>query len=250
MTPRKGNPGGTLRRIAPVLAVVLGLLSPGILAGCNEEPAHCTRAAEGEFLFGMNPEVLDETVEFTARVTSIQWFATQPPIHQYLLRTDEGKQVEIQLQDIGFSLPVVEGASYGFVIEMTRPGNLVPAAGMKIYDEKGLLFLGVSDWLPNFAIFADGYGDLGADGALQVFHQEGGCDPREKDTAHYRELSNYRLEFLIGSNLRAKLWQGEQARLGRWLIHVHKAVRAEAKQQDFLQNQVSFFIRREDPPQP
>ncbi len=217
------------------------------LAGCSDDdPPECTRAVAGEFILDADPPMMETTTTFTATVTSAEYFPTPPPLWDYRLRTDEGAAIQIQVKAAAFSLPVEVDSTYTFILERHLAGNLVPSNGLKIFDGQGLRYLAVYDWLPNSTIFKDGYGNLAGDGALQVFYQDGGCPPREENTDRIKELTNYRLEFLIGDDLRAQLWHGEQAHLGRWIVGLEKAILIQAKDPQYAQNQISFFIQRDD----
>ena len=230
-----------------------GLALLGILvlaagfAGCaDDEPAECKRTETGTFIIDTDPNIQEQTYAFTARVTAAQFFSSPPPLWDYRLRTDEGEAIQIQVKDPAFGFPVEVDSTYDFVIERHLAGNIVPSNGVKIFDRDGLRYMAVYDWLPNDSIFSDGYGDLDGDGELQVFFQQAGCSPREENSARFKELTNYRLEFLIGNDLRTLLWHGEQAHLGRWIIDVEKAILIQVKSTEYAQNQISFFVQRDD----
>jgi len=238
--------GRWFRRAAPAIGLAVMALS-----GCNNQPEHCTRLPQTEFSFQVDPPVDEQVHTATGFIQDIQVTDGSPPGYIYALRLPTDQVIHFTFPALEYALPVHVDSTYTFTYQ-TKGG--VPAPfGLEIFDGKGLRYLAVTDWLPSQPqVFADGYGELGADGELQVFFNAAGCDPREENTRCFLQIRNYRTQFLLGSR-NLFLWNGEQGQIGPWIFHVLKSVRVEVKtgcvpQQ--LQNQISFFVVREDALQP
>jgi len=229
------------RRVA--LAAALALLS--FLTACDDEPEECKRLPEGEFTFHTDPARFGEAYSFSAAVQSIEFIPGDPAVHEYRLRASPTQTVVLTVNDNGAPLPIETGQTYAF--EVQAVGGVPAAQGIRISDAGGLRYMAVTDWRPNYTIFPDGYGSLGAAGRLQAFFGDAGCDPREEDTACFHEIRNYRLEFVLGGTRRVKLWNGQDARLEGWRFHLHKASRVQVKVgcSEGLQQQISFFVERD-----
>ena len=231
----------TLLRAGVILAALgLGLIA----AACSDQPEECKRLPEGEFTFRLDPAAAGDPYTLTATVESIEFFPGEPSSYEYRLRTSQSQIVLLILDDLGYSLPVEVGQSYTFDVHSV--GGVPPANGIRISDASGLRFMAVTDWRPNFSVFPEGYGNLGDVGALQVFFQPDGCDPRVEDTTCFLEIRNYRLEFVAGGQ-RLKLWNAQEAKLAGWRIHALKTAVVKVKTDcpDKLQQQISFFVERD-----
>jgi hypothetical protein len=147
--------------------------------------------------------------------------------------------------------PVVQGETYTLGFELTQ-WLTPPAMGIRILDAQGLRFFGVNDWRPagtaGAQIYESGYGGLNADGTLKVFFTDGGCTSLDVDYDCYREFTNRRLDFLIGTNGPLEMWHGDTGTLGAWRIHVHKGAyvvgRAGCTDGLLNMNGVSFTLER------
>jgi hypothetical protein len=238
-----GRLDGEWTRIA-VLGAALAVVA---LAGCNDQPAHCTSLPQAEFAFQVDPAVDEQIHTVTATVRDIQITDGTPPAYEYDLRTPLEQRVRLVFPELEYALPIKVDSTYTFTYQIR--GGVPAPYGLKILDDKGLRFLGVTDWLPSEPrIFPDGYGDLGSDGALRVFFGSAGCDPREENSRCFLEVRNYRTQFSLGDR-NLFLWNREQGQIGSWIFHVLKSVRVQVKAEcvpDELQNQISFFVVRED----
>ncbi len=218
------------------------------LVGCNNQPEHCTRLPEPEFSFSVDPAVDEQIQTFTATVRSIRVGEDTPATYEYGVRTAADRPVRFVFPRLGYALPIEVDSTYTFTFQML--GGVPPAFGFKILDDKGLRYMGVTDWLPSEPrIFPDGYGSLGTDGDLNVFFGSAGCDPREENSACFLQVRNYQLQFVLGGGRRTLLWNREQGRIGSWVFHVLKSVRVQVKAECVpgeLQNQVSFFVVRDE----
>lgn len=225
--------------------VILAALALGLFAAaCDDQPEECKRLPEGEFTFRLEPGRAGDPYTLTATVQSIEYFAGDPSIYEYRLLTPQNQTIVLTLDDLGYTLPVEAGQSYTF--EVHSVGGVPTANGIRISDASGLRFMAVTDWRPNFSVFTEGYGSLGATGQLQVFFQADGCDPRIEDTTCFLEVTNYRLEFVAGGQ-RVKLWNQQEALLAGWRIHALKTslVKVKSGCPEELQQQISFFIERD-----
>ena len=213
-------------------------------AGCDDQPEECVRLPEGEFSFSMDPARADDPYTLIATVQSIEHYDGNPSVWVYHLATQSSGTVTLTLEDLGYSLPVEQGQSYRFDVHSV--GGVPAAHGLRISDDEGVRFLAITDWLPNYSIFSDGYGTIGT-GTLQVFFGDAGCDPRVDNSDCFVEIRNYRLEFLLGGTARTKLWNAQETRLNGWRIHALKSGRVMVKAEcpEKLQQQISFFLERD-----
>lgn len=247
--------GGATAAVAIVLAAAVG---------CNSQPDYCTTPSEGDFSFLIDPPLtaadslsnIDQTIG-DATLVEIQDYSTAVnPQILYRFQALGHPRLDVILSYLGSTLPVEVGQTYTLHIEHTQ--GLNPAAmALTVSDDQGIRFLGVNDWRPNtdtslprrFHVFTggDNYGDLNGDGLLRVYFSSASCDPRVSNTDCYFEISNVRLDFTLGSN-QVKLHNGEEGKLGSWIVHVHKAevVVAKTSCRDALldQNGVSFYVER------
>jgi hypothetical protein len=230
------------------VAALGGGLAVLALSGCNRQPDHCTTLPEGEFSFQVDPAVDEQIQTVTATVRDVQVGGDTPATYEVDVRTAADRSIRFVFPRLGYALPVEVDSTYTFTFQ--NRGGVPAAFGFQVFDGKGLRYMGVTDWLPSEPrVFPDGYGSLGTDGALSVFFASAGCDPREENSACFREVRNYQLQFVLGSDRRLLLWNREQGRIGPWIFHVLKSVRVQVKAEcvpQELQNQVSFFVVRDD----
>jgi len=250
-----------------MIRVGLGLVAAVAVAGamgCNDQPEECTAPAEGDFTYLVDPQLswpdsltnIDRTIA-DATLTDIQDFsgAVDPRI-LYRFQATGYPRLDVFLGYVGSTLPIEIGETYTLRFEHTQQLS-PPAMALTISDAQGIRFLGVNDWRPNtdtvlpkrFHVFAtaDNYGDLNGDGPLRVYFSSASCDPRVSNTDCYLEITNVRLDFTLGG-MQVKLHNGEEGRLGSWIVHVHKAEKVVGKAacRDALLNQngVSFYVER------
>lgn len=232
-------------------AALLGVFALWAFSGCNSQPDHCTRLPETEFAFQVHPAVDEQIHTVTGFVQAIQVTEGSPPAYEYDVRTATNQLIRFTFPALDYALPVHQDSTYTFTYQIL--GGVPAPYGLKIFDDQGLRFLGVSDWLPSDPrIFPDGYGDLGSDGALKVFFESAGCDPVEENSRCFLQVRNYRTQFLLGTR-NLFLWNREEGRIGSWVFHVLKSMRVQVKAEcvpQELQNQISFFVVREDALQP
>ncbi len=228
------------------LGVLALLLAPWLGACGNDQPPECKRAAGPEFTFQVVGAHSDSFDVFTASVEGVREFpGDDPPSWTYTLRTPapDNRQIQLSLPEAPDSLPVNRGELYTWTVHQVQ-GNPT-AYGLKITDEQGLRYLAVNDWQPNFSIFKNGYGTLNPGGPLRVYFGDAGCDPIAENSQCYLLKKNYNLQFLIGPDLKAKLWNREESVLGGWRIQVQKAQRIQVKLGCQTENQISFFVERD-----
>jgi len=233
--------------------------------GCNSQPEECTTPSEGDFQFTVDPPLIepdstaniDKTIVDATLIDIQDYSSAVDPRILYRFQAAGHPRLDILLAYRGSTLPVEIGGVYTLHIEYTQRLN-PPAMALTISDAVGIRFVGVNDWRPNtdtvlpkrFHVFAgqDHYGELNGDGLLRAYLTSMGCDPRVSNTRCYLEITNLRLEFVLGSN-QVTLANGQEGRLGSWIAHVHKAEKVIGKtdcQEALLdQNGVSFFVERD-----
>lgn len=248
------------RPVAWSLIVLVGWLiaSAAGLTACNNDRQECLKKSEGDFTFYFNPLLpsppdstanIKRTISDAVLVDVQNYPGSDPPVVLYKFDPPSGPTEEMTLYELaGHTLPLVQDSTYTITVDMTQRLN-PPAMAFKIFDASGLLFLGVNDWRPagdpGARVFASGYGDLGSDGALEVFFVNDGCDPRVDNTDCYQQIRNNRLDFRVGSRNPLSLWNGETGQSGNWIFHVHKSEYVVAKSCGLLnQNGVSFTAER------
>jgi hypothetical protein len=236
------------------LAVVAGGLT-----ACNNDREECLRKSEGDFSFYFNPRLPsppDSTANIKYTISNAvlleikQFPGNVPPVIVYTFDVpNTSVNRDLNLYDLGRTLPLVEDSTYTITVDMTQRLN-PPAMGLKIFDGSGLLFLGVNDWRPagedGAQVFTSGYGDLGSDGNLEVFFVNDGCDPRVENSECFQQIRNYRMDFRLGTRNPLSLWNRDTGQSGSWIFHVHKSERVVAKTACGLldQNGVSFTAER------
>lgn len=240
--------------------IILVLLAAAALAACGEDPPECTQAHEGDLTFAFDPQLPappDSASNLTATLNGatlndvLRFPGSDPPVIIYRFRTPSYNRLDMIFRDLGTDLPLAIDSTYTLMVDMTR-GLVPPSMGLKILDGEGLRYLGVNDWYPSgdsrAKVFKNGYGDLGDDGALRVFLSNTGCDPRVENTSCYLSITNRRLDFILGDRSRVGRYNGEEAVIGSWRFHVHKAEVVIGKQGCLEalegQNGVSFFAER------
>jgi len=253
--------------LLPVLLLLWGVAVVGLF-GCSNDPEECLRECDGDFFFVTDPGLPapDSLSNVNATLTGatlvdIEDFSTFPgdPKVNYVFSVPGRGRVDINMNYIGWTLPVEIGQTYTLFVERTQ--GLVPAAmALMISDDQGMRFLGVNDWRPNtdsqenprrYRVFAGGdtYSDLNGDGDLRVFLGGGGCEPRVVNSTCFLEITNLQLTFVVGSTQQLRLWNRDTGRLGNWVFHVHKAERVVGKSNcdEGLQGQngMSFFVERD-----
>jgi hypothetical protein len=135
------------------------------------------------------------------------------------------------------------GQTYTLYIERTQTLN--PAAfALSISDDQGIRYLGVNDWRPGAGVFKTGFPDLGSEN-FRVSLLDTGCKPRVENTKCYRSITNYRLDFSVGSEPVLPLKNGETGQAGGWIFRAHKAEVVIAKACGLLDaNGMSFSVER------
>jgi hypothetical protein len=238
------------------------------LSGCSNEPEECLRECEGDFFYFTDPGLVAPDSSSNAVATlvgatlvEIEDFSSFPgdPKLNYIFSVPGTGRIDINLNYLGWTLPVEVGETYTLFLERTH-GLVPPAMALMISDDQGMRFLAVNDWRPNtdpqvsprrYRIFADGdtYTDLNGDGDLRVFLGGNGCEPRVSNTTCFLEITNQQLTFVVGSTQTLKLWNRETGRLGNWVFHVHKAEKVVGKSNCAAgleqQNGMSFFVERD-----
>ena len=237
----------------------LGVLCLGwVLTGCSETPPECERANDGEFVYSTVPQlgasdstsnvqvtvvdaVLDTIVDFSNNVS---------PKIEYRFRATAYPRLDVSVDYIGSTIPVEQDSTYTIFFEKTQ-GSPPKSMAISISDEQGLRYLAVNDWYPSgderARVFENGYPALGNDGEPRVFLVEAGCEPRLEDDC-FRSITNYRLDFVLGSEPPLELWNGEEGQVGSWIFHVHKAEEVIPNQGCFAgilaANSISFSVER------
>jgi len=233
--------------------------------GCNGQSPECTTPSEGDFSFIIDPALTsaDSVANIAqtitgATLTAIEDYSGAPePRILYRFQATGHPRLDLFLSYRGSTLPVETGQIYTLRIEETQRLS-PPAMALTISDAEGIRFLGVNDWRPNtdtnlpkrFHVFAgaDNYGDLNGDGLLRLYFSSASCDPRVYNSDCYLEITNVRLDFTLGGK-QLKLHNGQEGKLGSWLVHVQKAEKVVGKAdcQDALLNQngVSFYVERD-----
>ena len=243
------------RGVTSILAVVVVVVA----AGCSSESEECLREFEGNLFFAFDPalpsppdSLMDIEMDIpNASLTEILAFPNSvPPIIIYRFATPTFPRLALRLDDLGSDLPLEVDSTYTLTVDMTQ--RLTPAAmGLKIFDNQGLLYLGVQDFRPSgdplASIFEDGYGALNDSGELLVFFGDTSCAPRVENTVCFRDITNFRLDFLLGGGSLG-LWNGDEGTMMGWIFHVHKSSVVVAKGCPAAlleQNAISFFVQRE-----
>jgi len=241
-----------MRYLGLMLVLCLALGSNLALLGCgDDEDAACL--SEGDDLIlktdrlelsaadslsniktTINDAILNDILDFTSGV---------PPRIFYQFTAPGRPSFDVILDYIGFTLPVEEGETYTLYIERTQQLN--PAASaFSISDDLGIRYLGVNDWKPEEGVFEGGFPDLGGDD-FGVGYLDAGCSPRVENTDCYRSITNYRLDFFVGSEPVVTLRNGESGQTGNWIFRAHKAELVLAKACGLLDaNGMSFSVER------
>lgn len=243
-----------MRYLGFLLVLCLALGSNLALLGCgDDEDAACLSEGDGDLILKadrlvlsaadslsnskttINDAVLNDILDFTSGVPRrIVYQFTAP---------GQPSGFEIILDYIGFTLPVEEGEIYTLYIERTQQLN-PPASALSISDSVGIRYLGVNDWRPEAGVFEDGFPDLGGDD-FRVGFLDAGCSPRVENTDCYRSITNYRLDFFVGTGTALALRNGESGQTGDWIFRTHKAELVLAKACGLLDaNGMSFSVER------
>lgn len=240
---------------------ILGVLAVVVVAGCSSESEECLREFEGNLFFAFDPalpsppdSLMNIIMDIPdALLTEISTFPNSvPPIILYRFSTPVYPRLDLRLDDLGNDLPLEVDSTYTLTVDMTQRLT-PPAMGLKIFDSQGLLYLGVQDFRPSgdalAQVFEDGYGTLNDSGELLVFFGDIGCAPRVENTACFRDITNFRLDFLLDRGGSLGLWNGDEGTLAGWIFHVHKSSQVVAKEGCSIalleQNAISFFVQRE-----
>jgi hypothetical protein len=243
-----------MKYLGLLLVLSLGLGVNLTLSGCgDDEDAACISEGDGDLLLSTDrlvesaPDSLSN-VKMTisgAVLSDILDFTSGVPRRIIYRFTAPGRSTfDLILEYIGFTLPVVEGETYTLYIERTQ--NLTPAAkAYSISDSVGIRYLGVNDWKPEAGVFENGFPDLGGED-FRVAYLDAGCTPRLENTDCYRSITNYRLDFFVGSGSALTLRNGESGQTGGWVFRAHKAEQVIAKACGLLDaNGMSFSVERE-----
>ena len=208
--------------------IIWALTAVAVLAipGCEDgQPASCLDTPQGIIRFnftraGSAEEILGLT-EITPTVESIE--RQSSGLTRYVLKA--GPTYWLDLQDLGFDLPLTVGETYTVQIQH-EVDQFLQTYGVLFSDDTGVRVVIESDWFTDSNnsdfnyIFKDGYGDTG----IQVRFTDPGCDPRQVNSAGYAELFTWTLNFTMGTQGRT-LFHREQATLGPYTVRVLKAQR-------------------------
>jgi hypothetical protein len=223
------------------------------LIGCGEDESElCTRPNEGKFFYATDPPLInpDSTANMVRTFTDVVFdslidgrnFVGPTLTYRFLTPT----RLDIVVDYNGHEIPIVKGETYTLFLERTQRRN-PPSMALMISDGQGIRYLGVNDWRPGSWVFKGGYPDLNGDGVLGVVFTEAGCAPRVDDDC-FRNITNYRLDFIVGTQSPLGLWNQEQGQVGSWIFYAHKAERVVARAEclDGLleQNGISFSVER------
>ena len=246
-----------MKYVGLLLVLGLGLGSNLALLGCgDDEDEACLSEGDGNLTLTTDGLILSapdslSNVKMTltdALLTDILDFTAGVPRRIiYRFAAPRRPNFDVILDFIGFTLPVEEGETYTLYIERTQQLN--PAASaFSISDEQGLRYLGVNDWRPEAGVFTGGFPDLFANGEvspLRVAFLDAGCTPRVENTECYRSITNYRLDFFVGTEPGLGLKNRESGQVGNWIFRAHKAEQVIAKACGVLNaNGMSFSVER------
>jgi len=227
---------------------VLGLL---VLAGCGKSDEDCDSPDEGFFSFAMVPD--DGPATFTGTLHQVAFLdAFDPPRMEYTFLPDGGGTVRILASTLGYSMgeesvDLETGKTYT-VVTQTVTDEFLTTYGVMFSDDEGVVLIMESDWFAanntpdgafDYVLAPNEYGSLD----LTVNFVDVGCNARVANSADYRSIRNWRLEFFL-DGARAILGNKNTARLGAFEIHAWRAQQLEPKQASAIQPQLSWFLRR------
>ena len=223
--------------------LVLATLALGLVSCSEDIPEVCTRASEGEFLIRLDPESFADPFRFTAVLEELNVFES-PPSARYRFRLANQQTLALFVPDLGYLLPMEVGQTY--TVEAVVKGGVPGATGIRIFDGSGLLHVAVADFTPNQRVFASGYGTTPDGKRLGVRFDNGGCPDIAEDNECLQGLTNRVLVFEIDGVARGVARHGESVTADGWVMHCYKAISVVPSCPSELQNQLSFFIERED----
>jgi len=227
---------------------ILGLVL--VAAGCGGDDPNCRAADRGRISFIMAPFVEDQVNTFSGVFQAEDFLFTDPPVIRYTFRRDtDSSAVTIQIDDIGYGIPLEVGTRYTVRAQKGTILKLILFShALSFTDDRGLKALIVTDWLPNYSLYKiSDRGEGGYPLGLKVFQSDLGCAPRVSNTKEYRDITNQRLDFEMGDR-KVKLYHNQAGKLGDYDVEVFRSEKVVAKINTSVMNQISFALSRRETP--